>query len=338
MKRFFLSLALVLAVPLVFGTAFAAQAMVGAGSTFAYPIYSAWAYQYAKITGVQLNYQSIGSGGGIRQIENKVVDFGASDAPLSPADLAAHHLLQFPTVVGGVIPCVNIPGIGPGRVRLDGDTLAKIYMGEIKNWTDPRIKALNPGLKLPDHEITCIHRSEASGTTAIFTHYLSSVSAKWKSGVGMGTDIRWPVGIGAKGNEGVANYIKRVPDAIGYVEFAYVMVNHMAYVKMKNASGHYVTPSFASFKNAAGKAAFSPKNDFDLWLVSAPGRNSWPIVGGTFILLSKDQPQSNSKVVKFFDWSFKKGDPTAVKLEYVPLPLSLKNKIRAYWKAHGLSY
>ncbi len=335
MKRL-VGILLILAAPLVFGTAFAAETLNGAGSTFAYPIYSAWAYAYGKVTGVQLNYQSIGSGGGIQQITNKTVDFGASDAPLPPAELAKKHFLQFPTVIGGVVPVVNIPGIRAGRMKLDGATLSGIYLGEIRSWNDPRIKALNPGLNLPNHVITTIHRSEGSGTTAIFTTYLGAVSPAWKAKVGAGTAVKWPVGLGAKGSEGVANYVNRVPYSIGYVEFAYILQEKMAYALMKNKAGLYVSPTFQSFKDAAAKADFSPANDFYLWLVNAPGKTSWPIAGGTFILLSKDLPQSNRKVVKFFDWSYKNGDPAAEKLAYVPLPLVLKNKIRAYWKKAGI--
>ena len=339
MKRFFLGILLIAAMPLVFGTAFAAQALVGAGSTLAYPIYSAWAYDYVRTTGVQLNYQSIGSGGGIRQITNRVVDFGASDAPLPPAELKKKGFLQFPTVTAGVVPVVNIPGIKPGQMRLDGPTLEKIYMGEIKNWNDPRIKALNPGLNLPNHVIVTIHRAEASGTTSIFTHYLSAISPEWKSKVGADIAVRWPVGIGAKGSEGVTNYVKRVQYSIGYVEFAYILEEHMPYVLMKNKAGYYVSPTVASFKEAAGKAAFNPQNGFYLWLVNAPGKGSWPIAGGTFILLNKAYPKSrNDQVVKFFNWGFTHGDATDLRLTYIPLPLSLKNKIRAYWKANGLSY
>lgn len=330
------ALLIILIVPLAFGLAYAAETLNGAGATFPYPVYSAWAYDYQKATGVQLNYQSIGSGGGIQQIESKTVDFGASDAPLKPEDIAQHNLLQFPTVIGGVIPVVNMAGINAGQVKLDGKVLAGIYMGNIKSWDDPAIKALNPGLSLPHHGITVIHRSDGSGTTAIFTNYLSDVSPEWKTNVGADKAVKWPAGIGAKGNEGVANYVKQVSDSIGYVEFAYVMQNKMAYTLMKNSSGKYVAPSFQSFKEAAAKADFDPAKNFYLWLVNAPGKGSWPIAGATFILLAKDQPQSNVKVVKFFDWAYKSGDAAAERLVYVPLPSSLKNKIRGYWKKNGI--
>ncbi|MDA8169097.1 MAG: phosphate ABC transporter substrate-binding protein PstS [Nitrospiraceae bacterium] len=321
-----------------FGIAQAAERLDGAGSTFAYPIYSAWAHDYYKLTGVELNYQSIGSGGGIKQIENKTVDFGASDAPLTPEELRKAHLIQFPTVIGGVVPVVNIPGIKAGQMKMDADTLSRIYLGEVKFWDDARIRALNPGLRLPHHEISVVHRSEASGTTAIFTTYLAKISPEWKAKVGEGTAVNWPVGLGAKGSEGVSNYVKRIPYSISYVEFAYILQERMANVLMKNREGQFVSPTFDSFKEAAAKADFSPARDFYLWLVDSPGRKSWPIAGGTFILLSKDKPQSNQKVCKFFDWSYRNGDKTAEKLAYVPLPLSLKNKIRNYWKKEGIAY
>ncbi len=338
MKRL-LALFLVLSAVFAFGLAQAAQTLNGAGSTLAFPIYSAWAYDYARITGIQFNYGSIGSGGGIQQITNKTVDFGASDSPLKPEVLRQKGFLQFPTVTAGVVPVVNIPGVRPGQMRLDGPTLEKIYMSEIKYWDDPRIKALNPGLRLPHHVITTIHRSEASGTTAIFTHYLSAISPEWKARVGQGIAVRWPAGIGAKGSEGVTNYAKRLQYSIGYVEFAYILQEHMPYVLMKNRAGYYVAPTVQSFRDAAGKAAFSPKKGFYLWLVNAPGKTSWPIAGATFILLNKALPKPiNDKVVKFFNWGFTHGDAAALRLTYIPLPASLKNKIRAYWKENGLSY
>ncbi|MDA8090438.1 MAG: phosphate ABC transporter substrate-binding protein PstS, partial [Nitrospiraceae bacterium] len=337
MKRL-LTLFLVLTAVFAFGLAHADQTLNGAGSTFAYPIYSAWAYDYSKVTGVKLNYQSIGSGGGIQQITNKTVDFGASDAPLTPTELKQKHFLQFPTVIGGVVPVVNIPGIKAGQMKMDSDVLSKIYLGEIKYWDDARIKALNPGLKLPHHEITSIHRSEGSGTTAIFTTYLSAVSPEWKSKVGSGTAVKWLSGIGAKGSEGVANYVRRVQYSIGYVEFSYILQEHMAYALMKNKEGRFVAPTVQSFKDAAGKADFSPAKDFYLWLVDAPGKTSWPIAGGTFILLSKDLPQANVKVAKFFAWAFKNGDPSAIRLAYVPLPTSLKNKILTYLRKNGIKF
>jgi phosphate transport system substrate-binding protein len=314
----------------------AATVLNGAGATFPYPVYSAWAYNYNKVTGVRLNYQSIGSGGGIRQVTDRTIDFGASDAPLTPQQLKKDRLLQFPAVIGGVVPVVNIPGIRAGQLKLDSDAVCRIYLGEIKNWSDPKIRTLNPGVSLPNHEITVVHRSDGSGTTAIFTNYLSGACPAWKKKVGAGTSVNWPVGIGGKGNEGVSNYTRRAADSIGYVEFAYAVQNKLAYALLKNPAGTFVAPSFQSFEDAAATARFDPKKDFDLWLVNAPGRQAWPIAGATFILLAKEKRDSNSKVVAFYDWAFNNGDSTAQGLIYVPLPKSLKDKIRAYWKANGL--
>ncbi len=329
-------MALVLAVTLTFTYVYAAETLNGAGATFPYPVYSAWAFDYNKVAGVQLNYQSIGSGGGIRQITERTVDFGASDAPLKPEQLSKDKLLQFPAVIGGVVPVVNLPGIKAGQMKLDSEAICKIYLGEIKKWDDPKIKALNPQVKLPNVDITVVHRSDGSGTTAIFTNYLSGVCPGWKSKVGAGTSVNWPVGIGGKGNEGVANYAKRTADSIGYVEFAYAQQNKLAYVLLKNPAGNFVEPSFKTFEDAAATGHFDPKEDFNLWLVNAPGKDSWPIAGATFILLAKEKSNSNKKVTAFYDWAFKNGDNKAKELVYVPLPKSLKDKIRAYWKAHGI--
>ena len=322
---------------LSFGSSFAADTKLnGAGASFPYPVYSAWAYDYNKVSGAQLNYQSIGSGGGIRQIVNRTVDFGASDAPLKPEELEKDSLLQFPAVIGGVVLVVNIPGIKAGELKLDSNVLCNIYLGEINYWDDEKIKRLNPGKALPHKEITVVHRSDGSGTTAIFTDYLSAVSSDWKEKVGAGTSVKWPAGIGGKGNEGVANYVKRVGYSIGYVEFAYAKENNLSHTLLKNSAGNFIKPSFESFKEAAGSADFDPKKGFYLWLNNAPGKNAWPIAGATFILLAKEKKESNINVVKFYDWAFKKGDETAERLIYVPLPVSLKNKIRAYWKSHNI--
>ncbi|MFH1625950.1 MAG: phosphate ABC transporter substrate-binding protein PstS [Pseudomonadota bacterium] len=310
--------------------------LVGAGASFPYPVYSAWAFKYHKVSGVRLNYQSIGSGGGIRQIVNRTVDFGASDAPLESKELREKGLLQFPAVIGGVVPVVNIPGIKPGELKLDAGTMCGIFMGKIKYWNDERIGELNPVVTLPDKEITVVYRSDGSGTTVIFTDYLSSVCSDWKDKVGAGKAVKWPVGIGGKGNEGVANYVKRVKYSIGYVEFAYAKQNKLTYTLLKNPAGHFVEPAFESFKAAADSGDFDPGKDFYLWLNNAPGKNAWPITGATFILLAKEKKGSNINVVKFYDWAFKKGDRTAEELIYVPLPESLKNKIRAYWKSHDI--
>jgi phosphate transport system substrate-binding protein len=334
MKLFVQSLAVAILV-MFFGYAEAAETLNGAGASFPYPVYSAWGFEYNKVTGVQLNYQSIGSGGGIRQITDRTVDFGASDAPLTPEQLDEDRLLQFPAVIGGVVPVVNIPGVKPGELRLDSDALSKIYLGEITYWDDGKIKSLNPNVNLSHDQITVVHRSDGSGTTAIFTNYLSAVSSDWKNKVGAGTSVKWPVGIGGKGNEGVANYTKRTPNSIGYVEFAYAEQNKLAYVVLKNSSGDFVAPNFESFEDAAASGNFDPKNHFDLWLVNAPGKNAWPIAGATFILLAREKADSNKKVTAFYDWAFKKGDAKAKELVYVPLPESLKDKIRAYWKSNG---
>ncbi len=329
---------LVLSVALIlsFGIAGAAETINGAGSSFAYPIYSAWAYDYQKVTGVRLNYQSIGSGGGIRQITERTVDFGASDLPLSPAELKKDGLIQFPAVIGGVVPIVNVPGVKPDQMRLDSQTMCRIYLGELKYWDDPQLRALNPAMNLPHKEITVVHRSDGSGTTAIFTNYLDQTCPEWKKKVGTGVSVKWPVGIGGKGSEGVTNYVRRAGYSVGYVEFAYAQQNRLSYTQLKNPAGHFVSPNFLTFENAANTADFEAKNDFDLMMTNAKGANAWPIAGGTFVLLARDKKDASMKTVKFYDWAFKNGDNKAKELIYVPLPASLKNKIRAYWKANGI--
>ncbi|MEN2985863.1 MAG: phosphate ABC transporter substrate-binding protein PstS [Thermodesulfovibrionaceae bacterium] len=306
----------------------------GAGATFPYPLYSSWAAEYYKATGIKINYQSIGSGGGIRQITERTVDFGASDMALKPEELEKSKLIQFPAVIGGVVPIVNIPGIPSDILILDGITLCEIFLGEIKKWDDPKIKALNPNLNLPSKTITVIYRSDGSGTTAIFTHYLSSVCKKWADSVGYGTSVKWRIGLGAKGNEGVANYVKRTPNSIGYVEFAYAKQNKLSVAKLKNLAGKTVAPDFESFADAASSAILDPKNHFYAWMTNAPGKKAWPITGATYILLAKEKIETNKSVIKFFDWAFENGDEIAKKLDYVPLPKNLKEKIRAYWKTH----
>jgi len=335
MKRS-LMIAFVVVGLLSFNLAQAEEMLNGAGATFPYPVYSAWANEYNKITGMKLNYQSIGSGGGIKQITERTVDFGATDKPLKPEELAKDNLLQFPAVIGGVVPVVNIPGIKAGELKLDSDAVCKIYMGEIKNWNDPKIKGLNPALNLPASEITVVHRSDGSGTTAIFTDYLSGVCPAWKEKVGTGTSVSWPAGIGGKGNEGVANYVQQQVNSIGYVEFAYAKQNNLTHTVLKNHAGTFVEPSFESFEDAAATASFDPAKHFYLWLNDAPGKNSWPIAGATFILLAKEKIESNKKVVKFYDWAFKNGDNKAKELIYVPLPKPLKSKIENYWKSNDI--
>jgi phosphate transport system substrate-binding protein len=327
---------MVAALMLSFNGVEAADRLNGAGASFPYPVYSAWAFDYNKASGVQINYQSIGSGGGIRQITERTVDFGASDAPLTPGELAKAKLLQFPAVIGGVVPVVNIAGVKPGELRLDAEATAKIFLGEIKYWDDSKIKSLNPKTKLSHDEITVVYRSDGSGTTAVFTEYLNGVSPDWKAKVGAGTAVKWPVGIGGKGNEGVANYVQRTANSIGYVEFAYAEQNKLTFTLLKNSAGTFVTPSFDAFEDAADTGTFDPQKHFYLWLVNAPGKNSWPIAGATFILLAQEKVDANRKVVKFYDWAFRNGDPKAKELTYVPLPNSLKDKIRAYWKANGI--
>ena len=319
-----------------FSQARAGEMLNGAGATFPYPVYSAWANEYQKTTGVRLNYQSIGSGGGIRQITERTVDFGASDKPLKPEELAKANLLQFPAVMGGVVPVVHIEGVKAGQLKLDQPTLCGIYMGEIKAWNDQRIKSMNPGVNLPVGGITVVHRSDGSGTTAIFTDYLSDVCPAWKEKVGTGTSVSWPAGIGGKGNEGVANYVQQTPNSIGYVEFAYAKQNNLTFTQLKNHAGAYVEPNFKTFEDAAASGSFDPKKDFYLMLNDAPGKKAWPIAGATFILLGKEKTASNAKVVQFYNWAFLHGDKKAEELIYVPLPKSLKDKIRGYWKAQGI--
>src|SRR5690348_10724722 len=319
----------------LFGAAAHATDITGAGSTFVYPVLSKWSAAYAAKTGNHVNYQSIGSGGGIAQIKAGTVDFGASDKPLSPQELAQAGLGQFPVVIGGIVPVVNVEGIRSGELKLDGATLAKIFLGEIKSWNDPAIAALNPGLKLPDAHITVVHRSDGSGTTFNFTDYLSKVSPAWKTKVGEGTAVQWPSGIGGKGNEGVAAYVKQIRGGIGYVEYAYALQNKMSYADMKNAAGRFVHPDARSFQAAAGTADWASAQDFDLIMTNAPGATAWPITATTWVILYK-QPKNAARAkvaFDFFKWSLEHGQPLAKSLDYVPLPGSLVQRIEAYWKA-----
>jgi len=337
MKRFLtISLSLLAAGLFTASGAHAGDMLNGAGASFPYPVYSAWGYNYNKDTGIKLNYQSIGSGGGQRQIMARTVEFGASDAPLKPAKLKKNKLLQFPAVIGGVVPVIHVKGIKTGALKLDSEALCKIFLGDITYWNDDKIRSLNKHTKLKHKKITVVRRSDGSGTTAIYTSYLSGVCQEWKDKVGAGKAVKWPVGIGGKGNEGVANYVKRVSGSIGYVEFAYAKQNHLNYVQLKNSAGRFVAPSFATFKSAAASGNFDASKNFYLWLVDAPGKNAWPIAGATFILLAKEKKDTNKKVVKFYDWAFDNGDNTATNLIYVPLPNSLKAKVRAYWKSEGI--
>ena len=305
----------------------------GAGATFPYPIYAKWADMYKKETGFSLNYQSIGSGGGIKQIKAKTVTFGASDMPLEPKDLQAAGLVQFPTVVGGDVPVVNLEGVTPGELVLDGPTLANIFLGKIAKWDDPAIKKLNPNAKLPSSAIVVVHRSDGSGTTFIFTNYLSKVSPDWKSNVGASTAVEWPVGIGAKGNEGVSNNVTQTRGAIGYVEYAYALQNKMASVKMVNKDGKVVAPNSASFQAAAANADWAHSDSYYVILTDQPGAESWPIAGATFILMYK-QPvdaANSAEALKFFDWAYKNGGKAAEELDYVPLPATVVAQIENTW-------
>jgi len=308
-----------------------AQEITGAGATFPAPIYAKWADAYNKATSVRVNYQSVGSGAGIQQIRAKTVDFGASDMPLKDEDLAKDGLLQFPTVIGGVVPVVNIKGIAPGQIKLTGAVLGDIYLGKITKWNDPALTALNPGVPLPDAAISVVRRADGSGTTFIFTNYLSKVNAEWKAKAGEGTAVNWPTGAGGKGNEGVSSYVQRLPNSIGYVEYAYAKQNKMAHVQLKNAAGNYVSPDDDNFKAAAAGADWS-KSFYQL-LTEQPGKDAWPITGATFILMYKSQakPDSAASALKFFDWAYANGDKMAADLEYVSLPDSLKGLVHKAW-------
>ena len=310
-----------------------AASISGAGATFPYPIYAKWAQMYNKETGFQLNYQSIGSGGGIQQIKNKTVTFGASDMPLEPKQLTAAGLVQFPTVVGGDVPVVNLDGIGAGDLTLDGPTLANIFLGKITKWDDPAIKKLNPNAKLPSSAIVVVHRSDGSGTTFIFTNYLSKESPQWKSDVGASTSVEWPTGIGAKGNEGVSNNVTQAKGSIGYVEYAYALENKMASVKMINKDGKAVAPNSAAFQAAAANADWAHSDQYYVILTDQPGAETWPIAGATFILMYKQpvDPAASAEALKFFDWAYKNGAKAAESLDYVPLPASVIAQIEKTW-------
>ncbi len=309
--------------------------ITGAGATFPYPIYAKWADAYKTETGVGLNYQSIGSGGGIKQIQAKTVDFGASDMPLKPEDLEKAGLMQFPTVIGGAIPAVNLKGIKPGQLKLTPELLADMYLGKIAKWDDAAIKAVNPGLALPSTDINVVHRSDGSGTTFIWSNYLSKVSPEWKSKVGEGTSVNWPVGVGGKGNEGVAQYVQRIDGAIGYVEYAYVLQNKMTYALVKNRDGQFVAPSAKAFQAAAAGADWNGAPALYLILTDAPGKDSWPIAGATFILMHKvqEKPENAKQVLKFFSWAYEKGGKMAESLDYVPMPQSVVKLIHSKWRA-----
>jgi phosphate transport system substrate-binding protein len=305
----------------------------GAGATFPYPIYAKWADAYKKATGNGLNYQSIGSGGGIKQIKARTVTFGASDMPLKAAELAKDGLVQFPTVMGGVVPVLNLEGIAPGQLVLDGPTLAKIFLGEIKTWDDPAIRKLNPQAKLPSDAIAIVHRSDGSGTTFIFTDYLSKVSPEWKSNVGANTAVEWPAGIGAKGNEGVANNVAQTRGSIGYVEYAYAKQNKLTVTKVVNRDGKAVAPEAAAFQAAAASADWVGTPGFSVILTDEPGAQSWPIAGATFILVPKQPPDAEAaaEALKFFAWAYANGSQMAEALDYVPMPANVVAAIKKMW-------
>jgi phosphate transport system substrate-binding protein len=335
MRTIFKSLVGAIAGMAITATAAMAADISGAGATFPYPIYAKWAAAYKGISGVGLNYQSIGSGGGIAQIKAKTVTFGATDAPLTAAQLNASGLAQFPTVIGGVVPVINVRGIPAGKLVLDGATLANIYLGKIARWNDPAIKKLNPSLDLPDQAIAVVHRSDGSGTTFIFSTYLSRVSGDWKGNVGAATSVDWPVGIGAKGNEGVAGNVAQTAGAIGYVEYAYAKQNHLTYTNMLNKEGKMVSPTVEAFRAAAASADWNgaANNGFYIILVDQGGAASWPITATTYILVYKQpvEPAATADVLKFFKWSYEKGDQLALGLDYVPLPDNAVKTIEASW-------
>jgi len=325
---------LIAAAALAVSTGTFAADITGAGATFPYPIYAKWADAYKKETGIGMNYQSIGSGGGIKQIKAKTVDFGASDKPLKPEELEKAGLTQFPTVMGGVVPVINVDGIKEGQIKLTGAVLADIFLGKVKKWNDPAIANLNKGVALPDSDITVVHRSDGSGTTFLFADYLSKVSPEWKDKVGADASVAWPVGTGGKGNEGVANFVKQIKGSIGYVEAAYAKQNKMNYAQLQNKDGVYVMPTEDNFKAAAANAQWDKAPGFYEILTNEPGKNSWPITGATFILMHKSQANAaNAKeVLKFFDWAFKEGDKLALDLDYIPMPDEVVNLIHSEWK------
>jgi phosphate transport system substrate-binding protein len=324
-------LSLTLAATLGFAGAVTAQEITGAGASFPAPIYSKWASEYNKATGVKVNYQSIGSGGGIKQIDSKTVDFGASDMPQTDEVLKSKGQMQFPTVMGGVVPVINIKGIEPGQLKLTGPLLGDIFLGKVSRWNDPAIKALNPTLPLPDAAIAQVRRADGSGTTFIFTNYLSKVSPEWKAKVGEGTAVNWPVGAGGKGNEGVAAFVSRLPNSIGYVEYSYVKQNKLNYGVIQNSAGNFVKPEDESFKAAAAGADWS--KSFYQILTNQPGKDAWPISGATFILMhvKQDKPANATETLKFFDWAYANGGKSASELDYVPMPAAVIAAIHKSW-------
>ncbi len=334
MNRFVRGLVLCGVLMFALSTVAIATEITGAGATFPYPVYGKWAEAYKNETGIGMNYQSIGSGGGIKQITAGTVDFGASDKPLKPEELDKAGLLQFPTVMGGVVPVINLKGVPPGGLKLTGPVLAEIYLGQITKWNERQIADLNKGVKLPDQDITVVHRSDGSGTTFIFTNYLNKVSPDWQQQVGNDASVAWPVGVGGKGNEGVASYVQRISGAIGYVEYAYALQNKMAYALLQNREGNFVSPEAENFQAAAAGADWAKARGFYMILTDAPGKASWPITGATFILMHKMQknPETARQVLDFFKWAYANGDKMAQALDYIPMPDSVVKLVEAEWK------
>lgn len=334
LNKFLGSAALTLGAAFTFTSAIAAD-ITGAGATFPYPIYAKWAEEYKKATGNGLNYQSIGSGGGIKQIKAKTVDFGASDMPLKPEELESSGLVQFPAIMGGVVPIVNLEGVAPGQMKLNGKVLGDIYLGKITKWNAPEITALNPGVKLSAEDITVVHRSDGSGTTFLFADYLSKVNPEFKSTIGAGTAVKWPTGVGGKGNEGVAANVQRIKNSIGYVEYAYAKRNKMSHTQMQNRDGQYVQPDDETFKAAAAGADWAKTPGMGVVLTDQAGKMSWPMTGASFILMHKTQADSAKakEVLKFFDWSYKNGGNMAAELDYVAMPAPVVKLVQDAWKA-----
>ena len=334
MKRFIPYLIMTIAVIFTFSTAASAADITGAGATFPYPVYAKWAEAYKAQTKIGMNYQSIGSGGGITQIKAQTVDFGASDKPLKAEELNEAGLIQFPTVMGGVVPVLNLKGIDPGEIKLTGPILAKIYMGEITKWNDPEITKLNAKVKLPADDITVVHRSDGSGTTFIFTNYLCKVSPEWQEKIGNDASVAWPAGVGGKGNEGVASYVQRISGSIGYVEYAYALQNKMTYALLQNREGNFVKPESRNFQAAAAGADWQNAPGFYMILTDEAGNESWPITGATFILMHKTQknPEVARQVLAFFNWAYENGDQMAEQLDYIPMPDAVVKLIRQQWQ------
>ncbi len=335
MKQLLTSFVVGASAAMAFSSALAAD-MTGAGATFPYPIYAKWAEAYKASTGNGLNYQSVGSGAGIKQIKAKTVDFGASDMPLKAEELDADGLMQFPAIMGGVVTVVNLDGIAPGQLKLTGPVVADIYLGKITEWNNPAIAALNPGVKLPAAEITVVHRADGSGTSFLFTDYLSKVSPEFKTKIGAGTAVKWVTGVGGKGNDGVAANVQRIKGAIGYVEWAYAKKNKIAHTQLKNKDGNFLQPDDDNFKAAAANAEWTKTPGFGVVLTDQAGKTSWPITGVSYILMHKQQADANKgkEVIKFFDWAFKNGDAAATELDYVPLPDTVVKLVQASWKAN----